>query len=186
MAALLLAGPASAADVEGRFSIEGVGKMACARFAEVHDADAPEIGAVAAWVDGYVTAHNRLMRETFDLTPWQTSRVVLAQLGQYCVANPDASLEAGASELIAYLGADRLRMAEDIVGLSNGRNAVFAYASVIASVESALGDRGHPIGSGENATSKALEAFQRAQRMEVTGLPDQNTLLRLFSITPER
>lgn len=174
-------GNAKAADAKGNFAIEGAGQLKCETYMTLGGENQTEFATVASWLNGYVTAYNRFAPETFDLTPWQTVQVLLVQLRQYCNANPGAAVEKAASELVNFLSEDRLTRAENMIALSNGKNAVMVYESTRAKIEAALIARDFTIRDVEGGLSLAILEFQTSKGLPATGLPDQRTLLGLFA-----
>lgn len=182
LAAFVAATPALSKDQAGRYFVEGAGQISCEDFLGYAQSQGPEIGQIAAWLNGYLTAHNKLKESTFDQTPWQTIEVLIYQLQQYCNTNKEARFERGAAELMTFLDTDRLTEYEELSPIANGETTVYLYESVIQRVRTSLGKLSIDIAPGESGLSDALRAFQATDaRLPQNGLPDQNTLLQLFS-----
>lgn len=161
------------------YAVDGPGAMRCAEFTT--KAEDPETTReVAIWLAGYLTAFQRLMPDVYDLTPWQTSGVLVGLLQQYCKANDQARVEQGASQLIGYLAPRALRGAAKRVTLGSGDKVVVLYAPVVAEIRDRLAAAGHPPGPSEADLAAALSAYQAEQGLAVTGLADQATLVILL------
>ncbi|TDL89070.1 hypothetical protein [Meridianimarinicoccus aquatilis] len=169
----------SASAQEMPYVVEGPGRASCAAFTE-WEPEGLQRQLSAAWLTGYLTAHNRFMPDIFDLTAWQSPGLLLGLLEQYCAAHPEEIVERGAQELIAYLLPRALTDEADLVTLQNDGSVVFVYRPVLAQVRAALAAAGYAPGSGETGLSDALAAYQMAEQLEQTGLPDQPTLSRLL------
>lgn len=182
LAAMVAAGPLLAKDQAGRYFVEGAGQITCEDYLGYTQSQGPELGQIAAWLNGYLTAHNKLQDGTFDKTPWQTIEVLVYQLQQFCNANKDARFERGAAELMTFLEPNRITEYEELAPVANGENTVYLYESVIQRVRDALGKTGIDVAPTENGLSDAIRAFQATDaRLPQDGLPDQNTLLQLFA-----
>lgn len=159
--------------------VEGPGRMACSDFSGL-DPASDEARGVAAWLTGYMTGHQRLMSDVFDLTPWQTVPVLLSLLRQYCEANGEAKVEEGAQQLVAYLRPGALTEPAKVVAVGSGKNVVLLYAPVVAEVRRKLADAGHRAGPSMEDLGDALRAYQAEKNLPQTGLPDQATLVTLL------
>lgn len=153
--------------------------MACSDFSKIEPAGDGARG-VASWLTGYMTAHQRLMPDTFDLTPWQTVPVLLSLLRQFCAANGEKNVEAGAQQLVGYLRANALKEPAEVVSVGNGKNLVLLYVPVVAEVRRKLGEAGHPAGPSIEDLTAALRDYQADKGLPETGLPDQRTLATLL------
>jgi hypothetical protein len=180
--AVLAASAAStliAADGNGSYAVEGPGRMTCADFAALSP-DEPRARDVAVWLSGYMTAHNRLLTGTFDLTPWQTPGTLTGLLAQFCADNGDEVVETGATELVNYLADGRLRDRADAVAVKHDGKVTMIYAPLLAEVHARLAATGYP-SEGPDKLPEALQGYQKANGLTPTGLPDQPTLLKLMA-----
>lgn len=159
--------------------VEGPGRMACSDYSAL-DPASDEARGVAAWLTGYMTAHQRLMPDIFDLTPWQTVPVLLSLLRQYCGANGEAKVEKGAQQLVAYLRPGALTEPAKVVAVGSGKNVVLLYVPVVAEVRRKLAEAGHQAGPSMEEFADALRAYQAEKNLPQTGLPDQPTLVTLL------
>lgn len=180
------AGSARASDSEGRFAIEGGGAMPCADFLDAESRGSTRYEYFLGWAQGYLTAANRYEDETFDLVPWQNTKIISLALRGFCESNKETTLFRAVDFLALMLRADRLDEASDTVSIGEGAESIVLYREVLRRAQRrliALGYlRGEADGIWGKATREALAAFQRKQEADpVTGLPDQATLYMLFS-----
>ncbi|MBC7139548.1 MAG: peptidoglycan-binding protein [Defluviimonas sp.] len=185
LAALLAALPARAADTAGRYAVDGIGSQPCRAFTQAADDGAePLIAAYGGWLGGFITAYNIHTPQTFDVTPWQTTELLLAKLDKHCRTFPDRPFVEAAGALIATLQDARLTEASELVSIRAGGRGVYLPRAELGRIAAALAASGFPVataaGEFDPAFSDALMAFQAARGLEKTGLPDQNTLNALF------
>lgn len=188
-AAALLASTARAADAQGGFAIKGAGAVPCARFIEDWEAEGRNMALYAGWIDGYVTAMNQTMAETFDLTPWQNAETLLGLMRRGCEATPETRFMDRLVALLRDMSPIRLRTASTASNLLHNGRAVIVYDSVLAQALRRLAAEGFWTGPDDTAFSvtvaEAFARFQQDRGLPVTGLPDQRTLAGLFlSATP--
>lgn len=178
LALILTTAPAMAADEAGQFAIEGPGGFSCARILEVAEEGSPELGVILAWSLGYLTATNRQLPDTYDLTPWQRPDYVLSQVLGFCRDNPEVSYEAGLQALVDYLRPDRMVEREEVVTFAGDE----LYASVLERARERLAAQGHDPGTpgDDDALAMAVREFQRLEALPESGRLDKQTLARLF------
>jgi hypothetical protein len=182
--------PASAADTQNRFAIKGAGIAKCSKFVELYDQRANDTLLFAGWMTGFVTALNQQMPETFDLAPWQSSDVLLLLMRDLCGRNPDQQFFRVAAGLVGLLAPEKLTTLSEIVEAKNGEHKASVPKDVMRRAQQKLKDqgfyKGNPDGSFGSGTQKAFEAFQKQQKITETGVPDQQTLLRLMYQPPKQ
>lgn len=190
----LLAAGAEAADGQGRSAVHGIGGLKCQRFIELcsgqDDQCAQVVERISYWVSGYVTAANAASKNTYDLLPWQQPEVVADAAYSRCRARPDASLASAIAEVVGIFSQQRIQTAQDRVEIGEGQRKVRLYRETVRQMQEGLIRGGYLKGKADGVygpgTKAALEAFQKAQNIEVTSLPDQRTLVQLFYIVPEQ
>ncbi|MBA2492274.1 MAG: peptidoglycan-binding protein [Gammaproteobacteria bacterium] len=172
-----------AMDDEGNFAIKGAGVTSCAQYTKVLETKSPELYLFVGWIDGYLTGVNQFQRETFDVAPWQATELLAQLLSRYCEQRPDAQFMLAATRLLQSMFPARLRTSSEPVEMESGAETAFLYKSVLTRVQEALAERGYDIstdGAYGPQTQDALEAVQRENDINVTGLPDQQTLMLLL------
>ncbi len=179
-----LTGPAHAVDQQGAFAIKGIAAERCQAFSDAYTKREQSVLLFASWIDGYLTASNRLRENTFDLAPWQSPDVLLALINNHCARNPDDPLAEVVNELLKYLAPRRLTERSELETAKVGERSVVLFREVMRQVQEKLVEAGH-LGGGVDGrfgpnTQTAIEAFQEANDLEKTGLPDQETLFEMF------
>jgi hypothetical protein len=187
MAALLLCASslgATAADKDGAFAAKGVGRDSCKVLNEVYEKKSDEIFLVASWLDGYVTSVNTFSNNLYDLTPWQSTDLLLYVLVEFCEDNPEVVLAEAAQWLVQFVSAQALQEKSPLVETKVDETTVRIHRTVLRRVQEGLIKSGHLAGGADGAygpkTRAALEAFQTANNLPTTGLPDQPTLFKMF------
>ena len=183
--AATLASSAVAESADGQFAIKGAGMQTCGAFLDSADARSEDLPLYAGWVDGFVSAQNQHLPETFDIAPWQTTGTLVSLIRSVCQqAGRETRFMDAAVGMINALTAQRLTETSETSTIDMGTNRTVIYDAVLMQAEQALSDRGidpGPIdGTYDDATSQALAAFQRDQGIPVSSLPDQQTLFALL------
>ena len=175
---------AQAADDQGRFGIKGVGGLSCSRYLEAFQSKDEGYLMHLGWFGGYLTGVNQRMEDTFDLLPWQSVGLVSYAVADICRQAPQASVLQAMQAVIRGVKAERLTEASPMVSAKGERAEITIYQAALIRVQQALKKsgfyEGEIHGRYDSATREALERFQEAKGLTVTGLPDQRTLLTLF------
>ena len=184
-AAILLSNvTATAADQDGHFGIKGIGASACAEYVQAAAAGSPLAGRYLGWANGYLTRLNQTDAQTFDILPWQSTRMLYVLLGDYCQQHPDKSFGTAVSALTKALQTQRLTRESGVRQYTNDNGSVFLYEEVLRLAQKRLNEAtGAGIavnGNLDDATTEALEKFQQAHKLQASGLPDEPTLQLLF------
>ena len=184
-ACCLFSAAALGSDEQGRFAIKGIGVQNCAQFGTAYKERSQVAYVFAGWVDGYVSALNRLQSGTFDATPWQSTDIMLALINNHCLQNPDSRLFEVVQALLGYYADQRLPEISPPVEAVVGERRVQVYQEVLRRAQTALAAQGLYDGTADGLfgpkTQAAFEAFQERSKLAKTGLPDQQTLYRLFA-----
>ena len=172
------------ADSNGRFAIKGAGAAYCERYAKARADKSPEYNLYSGWVSGYLTAVNQYSKNTFDVASWESVGLLLALLDGHCVRNPKDRFYKVVESMSVALVKNQLDERSPPVEVKVGERKLVIYEEVLRRVQKVLAKagfyEGEPDGQFGPGTRKAIEAFQREKKLEVTGTPDQRTLLRLF------
>ncbi len=183
--ALLAAAPAGAADEDGTFAIKGAGLQGCAAFVRAWDEGSSDLALYGGWLEGYLTAMNQTTETTHDLAPWQDTRTLLGLLRVACDAAPEGTgVMRAAVDMMRALAPQRMTEASPIERAQADGRAVTFYRETVRRVQARLGELGAAdlpeTGDLDAPTRAAIEAYQAANGLEPTGLPDQRTLVALF------
>ncbi len=180
----ILAVPAMAADSAGQFAVRGVGRANCEQFLKALNEKSDVRLVFAGWIDGYLTGVNQYSPNTFDVAPWESTEVIGRLLKKNCERNPSQGFFALLNSVALVFKEERLSESSPRIAARNGDKAVAVYKATLEKVQQKLKERGHYSGAVDGAfgpaTKTAIEAFQQAEGLKVTGLPDQLTLWRLL------
>ena len=182
--ALTFAMPVHAGDANGRYAIKGGGRMTCDTFQKARAENSSNLLIFGGWIEGYVSAVNNYEKNTYDMTPWQTTELLLGLIAAGCENNPDARFVDVVGALFKQLYPQRVQSESPIGKFEVGETGIFMYQAVLKSVQTALNaagyDVGTPTGLAGPETVEALVAYQKANGLKETGLPDQATLYALL------
>ena len=175
-----------AADKDNNFGAKGLAAVPCATFVEERKALTPLYGEAMAWLTGFISAYNYLTPDTYDVAPWQSTELLLSLLASHCVKNPEESFFHATNKLLNSISEDRLRTVSEIVTISVGDHRLNMFKDIVFRIQSALKEKGYlkirwATGDYDNSTVAAMKAFQTENKLGVTGVPDQQSLLLLFS-----
>lgn len=174
-----------AADENGTFAIKGGGLQTCEAFITAMETRSPNLSVYGGWIEGFVTAQNMTIDGFFDLTPWQSAPTMLSLMQSACrQLPPETSFARTLNALLTQLRPNALTTQSEIVALGQSGETIAMYKAVLEVVQAKLAEQGSditdPPGTFGETTSTAIERFQRGQGLDVTGLPDQETLFRLL------
>lgn len=177
---LVNAGGLSAADQGRDYALEGPGRMSCATYADTVKAGGEDLKLISSWALGYLTAHNRLMEMTFDLTPWQTPETIMRLMTQFCSERPEATFEAGMQYLIAYLEPQRMQAEAPLVKIGTDGKTVILYKTTLSAARRKLIELGYAPITDDETLAAAVRDFQSKEGLRISGLLDQPTLIKLI------
>ena len=173
-----------AADENNQFAIKGIGLSNCESFVEARKTQSPQYFQFGGWMNGYLSATNRYEKNTFDLVSWQSTGMLATSLATFCERNPEVQFVRAVALLVNTLGQDRLQSQSELIEAKVGETSVFIYRTTLQRAQERLAElrqlEGAPSGEFDAATQQALQRFQEEAALEVSGLPDQTTLARLF------
>lgn len=185
LAAIIAASPAAAADRSGNFVLRGAGSQPCPTFMTAINArDQATSATYLAWLQGYMSANNRLLADTFDVMPTQGPVDFMGVVKAICERSPKFSVENAANQALVLLRPLRQTAPSPLVKLSYKGKTAELRESVLKQLEARLMELNHlrqPKTAGARSDAElhlAIEKFQRAEKLTVTGLPDLATLLR--------
>ena len=176
---------AGAADLNGRFSIRGAGSISCQTYLAERKASSQLYHIVAGWIDGYITARNQFVSDTYDTTSFESMELITALAAEYCKKAPETNLFAVVTSFMEVFATNRLTAPSDKVTVTEGERSKELYAELLKRLQQKLSDLGHYAGeidgTFDEPTKTALGKFQSSIEFKPTGFPDQLTLWRLFT-----
>lgn len=178
LAALGLSLPAAAADKAGRFATDGAGAAPCSLYLDARAKRDSRYFQFGGFIEGFTSAMNIYERDTFDITPWQSTDLVAAALAEACRVQPRASVGVAMGTVARRLMPARLRARDAMVVAGGGAAATPLYAATIRQVQTRLNVPAS--GQWDGATQRAVANFQRGRKLPASGAPDQVTLYLLL------
>lgn len=176
---------ARSASEDGRFAVKGVGVQTCKEFTEEFKERSSRYLLFGGWLDGYISAVNRMKKGTFDATPWQSTDVMLALVNNHCSQRPDERFFAVVTAMLQFFEDQQLTVDSEKVETAAGENKLTVYRTVLRRAQEALAEEGAYSGAADGLygpkTRTAFETFQEKRGLPKTGLPDQQTLFVLFA-----
>jgi hypothetical protein len=97
--------PAAALDDDGEANLYGPGASPCAAYTGARKA--ASAGNFEEWLDGYLSAVNLVLPDTYDILGDKKRAAAAAWLDVYCAGNPDDPFGFAANRLAAYLYPNR-------------------------------------------------------------------------------
>lgn len=181
-----VASPAAAADSEGSFAIKGAGAASCGDFNAAWAKSSPDLGQYGGWMEGYLTAQNLHLSDTYDIAPWQSARTLLGYLRSACEQlPPETQVIRAVDAVLRTLLPARLEKTSRISGVQADGRGVVIYITVLEQVQARLVELGfletQATGDLDALTVDALRAYQESEGLEVSGLPNQATLISLLA-----
>ncbi|MDH5545617.1 MAG: peptidoglycan-binding protein [Gammaproteobacteria bacterium] len=181
---LSLISSAFAADSDGSYAVKGAGISSCGKFVSAAKNKKDLYLVYGGWVEGYITASNQHLDQTFDLAPWQSTQLLLKIIESVCTQNTEQNLHQVLARISADMSRQRIAKGGKFVDIDGKRNYIF-QEEVIERIKQALKNKGLYTGpvNGEYTSDlqKSLKQFQKNINQNQSGLPDQGTLLKLFS-----
>lgn len=180
--------PVMAADESGDYAVAGAGSQPCSRFVTAaNEQREQDILLFSYWIEGYASGLNRMLNDTFDVTPFATSSPLVQLTLSACQQAPDRLVEVASAQVINAFDGLRSRQATTPMALSHAGRDVQVRTQTLGLAQQRLSDLGlytsRVDGLYGPGTRSAIERYQTDVGLDVTGLPDAATLIRLF-ITP--
>lgn len=172
------------ADQNGKFAVKGAGKRTCADFVKAMENKSTDYYLYGGWLEGFISSYNQHQPNNYDITPWQTTELMLSLLQHHCLSNPESYFLSATNGLIKTLFPIRLDKENNLVKVQVGNGESYFYQEILMRAKARL----KVLGLLENDTTPdfdrndaiAFEKYQKSIGLEVTGMPDQKTLVSLF------
>lgn len=176
--------PLSARDKDGSFAVKGVGNESCAALLQAFKEKKPGVEAYINWLEGFLTGLNDATPQTYDTAPWQSPVILFELTARYCDQNREARLIQAAKAVELVLRPYRLAQRSPVVEINVGERTIRHYQDTIRRAQEILIKNGLLTGRADGAwgpkTQQAFEAYQERSGLKKTGVPDQETLFKLF------
>lgn len=184
-AATFMPGLAAAADSTGNYAVRGLGSSTCAQYTTAVDGNTADLRSYIAWIEGAVTATNRLSVGVFDAVPFNAPGALAAMVLRQCRQQPTLIFDAALRRTLDTMQQLRVTTNSPWVEMTVGANRVTLRAETLAYLQGRLVALSlqtvPPDGRFSVATREALKRFQQMRRLPVTELPDPDTLIALVS-----
>jgi Putative peptidoglycan binding domain len=181
---LFYASAAFAADDRGSFAMKGAGFLTCKKFVAEREKKSNIYYMIGGWLDGYITAYNKYVDDTYDITSFESLELLLRLMQNHCQSNPNDRLYPVINSIVETLNPARLQRGSPRVEIRVSDRKTVLYRETIRRIQTELTRRGLYKGALDgrftDATRSALIAFQSDINFTTTGFPDQATLWRLL------
>lgn len=181
---MFIGGTANAADTSGKFAVRGIGGSPCSAFtAALQSKDEGAIKAYISWVLGYYSAYNRMVSGNFDAVPSSDLNAMISIVAGACQRSATVPVEQVTFNVLRSFAPLRLQAESPLVTLTSEGKTLEVREETLKFVERRLKELGHYKGleTGKASTQivQAIKAFQSAQKIPATGLPNLVTLIRI-------
>jgi len=170
-AVILSVSPGQAASGKGEYAIKGVGLAKCKLYSQAQKETSNRYFQFVGWVVGYMSGHNRYAKDVTDIMSWQSTDLLAAWIGTYCMNNPEMLLVAATNRLVGAVHANRLRNASKRIKAEAGGKTIIIYESILRRAQQMLSERGFYKGNADGkfgpATQKAIQNFQEDKKFAV-------------------
>lgn len=175
---------AVSADGQGKFAVKGAGKRTCEAFTKAATEKSTDYYLFGGWVEGFISSYNQFQPQNFDITPWQTTELILTLLKSHCANNPETRFLSATNSLIKTLFPIRLSEESNLVSIQVGKSKSYFYQEIMLRAKARLKALGYLSGNINSAFTQsdalALEKYQKDIGLTATGTLDQKTLASLF------
>lgn len=165
------------------FAIKGAGAQSCTNFINSSTSNDDKLKLYGGWIEGYITSINMNSKDTYDVTSFQSSTLLLKLIYSICKKNSNQNFFSAANQVILALGPTRLTKKSRIMAFKYRDKVVLVNETIIVKMKSKLRDMGYSISNESELTGedvKSLLKYQANYKLPLTGLPDESTLMTLF------
>lgn len=175
---------ALAADKAGNYSLKGAGFESCANFAAAIEKKDASVLAFRSWLNGYISAYNESNAGIYDISPLHNIDQLTEIMARLCKDNPQLPYGVVASTLARLLAPVHLSRKPAMIEASGDGHSVTLARELLSRSQAKLKELGLYQGGVDGlygpGTKAAISAFQQREGLEVSGLPDLQTLSRLL------
>jgi hypothetical protein len=176
---LVAPGICFASDSKGNFMVKGAGIQSCGRYVAEMKARSPTFFLFRSWLNGYLTAYDQFTADTYDIVPGASIDALSAELDAYCKRMPNQPFNDAALGIIMAHKAKRATEKPQTTA-STATVPRNPSRDTVRHLQQALKSRGYyksaVDGSMGPATQAAIESYQKAEHLPVTGRPDAATM----------
>lgn len=173
-----------ALDKNGKYAIKGVGNVSCLAFIKMVDEDNPQKFLFAGWLNGYMTAHNQHLKDTFDIVSWENVETMGTYLRTHCKKNPKLSFFQATTQMLSELYDQRIVEFLGAENLGTGKQSQKSYFQVIARVQKRLKELNIYDGVIDGRMTKelttAVDTFRKQKGIDHREFLDQKVLHALL------
>lgn len=184
-ASITTGGAALAGDQTGNFAVHGAGLIDCATFLREKEEQSEAYVMIGGWIDGYMTAFNQLSERTYDITPYQSTEMLVTVIENHCLQFGDHRLFTVVTSMAEQLREDRLSQRSELITIRVDDKDTRLYKETIRRMQLQLQEQGHlkesATGRFDTPTLNAVKSYQESIDYVPTGFPDQATLWKLFA-----
>jgi len=172
------------ADSKGKFAVKGAGSHTCNAFIQAVNTKSTDYYLYGGWLEGFISSYNQFQPNNFDITPWQTTELMLVLLKRHCKSNPEIRFLSAVNSLIKTLFPIRLNTENNLVKIQIAGSESYYYQEIIMRAKKRLKVLGYLKGelkpTFDQTDAIAFETYQKALGINPSGIPDQQTLVSLF------
>lgn len=172
-------------DNNGQYAIKGVGNVSCQQFNQLlQNPNEPQRYLFIGWLNGYITANNYHLPDTFDLVAWENSETLTSYLVAHCQKYPSISFFQATTQLTAQLFETRIDKLMSADGNLDKTLSMQLYYQVRVMLQQRLKNQGYYHGTVDGdidaETVAALVAYKRTKGLPETKSVDQKTIFSLI------
>lgn len=178
-----------AADSSGKYMVRGVGSVPCSQLVGSVDAKNETLRKEAvllytSWLNGYLTYVNRVEKGTYDMVPLVDGAHLLAVVAGQCRRHPDALVETISGDVVKLLSKAKIATESPLVTLTVGGQKGRFHRATLVDLQERLIAGNYLAGKADGIfganSQQALQAYQKAEGLKVTGFPDTDTMIHLL------
>lgn len=166
------------------FVIKGAGTQKCSLYVGFIDKKSVKVNLFAGWLEGYLTAVNEYNENIYDITSFQSIRLIMKLVYAHCQSHSESSFYVVTKKLVQSFLPLSLNSKSELVVLAYNNKKIFSYVSILKKAKEKLKLLGYRVSSNEKILTKgdikSIIKFQGENYIAMTGLPDEATLMKLF------
>ena len=181
---LSLSMEAYTASEKGEYNVRGAGNLSCKVYEQEREKRSPAYFVTAGWVEGYITATSRNSLDTYDITSFESTELIMELISKHCQKHAGDKVFYVLGYLLTGLYEDRLTVPSEKKRITVGEHSTALYQETMRRIQARLKEKGYYSGKLDGdfgpMSAKAIAEFQRSLGFKGTGFPDQATLWKLM------